>query len=176
MRGNARRQNISNKLASKPKMANLRHISNLCWLSSRRTGLRPLFSIQRFMSSRLRELGISLSSYPVLIYLYYASGSQGLEFTQTHLCKESGQDPGLISRSLKKLSEQGYVRIRANTEKLSSNLVSITNSGMKIAKEIEARIDQWEAECWDDLLTEKEKDCCLSVLQKVSLSILEEDD
>lgn len=129
---------------------------------------------QRFMSTRLRELGISLSSYPVLVYLYYASGNQGLEFTQTHLSKESGQDPGLLSRSLKRLSEQGYVRIRPNSKKLSSNLVSITKPGMEVAREIETRINQWETEYWDDLLTKREKDCCLSTLQNMSLKILNE--
>lgn len=80
----------------------------------------------------------------------------------------------IVSHSEEELRQKKVGMLASGSKKLSSNLVSITKSGMKVAAKIEERITQWETEYWDGLLTEKEKACCLSALQTMSQRILKE--
>lgn len=130
-------------------------------------------SFQRFMSRRLRKIGVSLSSYPVLLYLYYATKSNMGDFTQTYLAHETGQDKGLLSRNLQKLAEQGYVDISTSSSNRQSKLVNITDKGMKIGNEIREFVHEWEVEFWDDSIPAEEKEACLNAVQRMSSAILE---
>lgn len=133
------------------------------------------YSFQRFMSRKLRPIGVSLSSYPVLLYLYYAAKGKRGDFSQAHLVRETGQDKGLLSRNLQKLAEQGYIDISPSDSSRTSNLINITEQGMKIGKEIRDFVHEWEEEFWDDLLSAREKEACLKAVQTMSSAILASD-
>lgn len=127
------------------------------------------------MSRKLRSIGVSLSGYPVLLYLYYAAKSNMGDFTQMHLARETGQDKGLLSRSLQKLAQQGYIDISPSGDNRLSNLVNITNDGMEIGEKIHSFVWEWEKRFWSDTLSEDERTACLKAVQTMSSAILEED-
>ena len=133
------------------------------------------YSYQRFLAKRLRELEIGISYYPVLLYLYQmSSNSDAQEFSQAHLSRETAQDKGLLSRSLKKLLNHGYVSIRTNPENGSSSLVGITDSGMEVATKIAGFVDEWEHDYWDVAVDDEDKEACLKAIQAMSVRILED--
>ena len=100
---------------------------------------------RHFLAKKLPELGLGLSDYAHLLFLYHRRDELPQGASQTRLANEQLNDKAAVTRSVRKLENLGYVTVKPDEANSSRNLVSLTPAGAKAA----ARIDEWVYE-WEE--------------------------
>lgn len=104
---------------------------------------------QRYLSDVLKRNDLGFSDYPILLILFHAKNEGTLSLSQTDIANHNIQDKALVTRAVKKLSQQGLVTLALDPANRSRHLVSLTEQGYAKALAIDEAIYQWEQGIWD---------------------------
>ncbi len=112
---------------------------------------------QKYMISKMKELGIGYSGYNFLLYLEIHSGS-----SQKEMCE------ALAVRTMKRLEETGFI-IRKKSEKNGRCYeIHLTEKGADTVPKLRSFLFQWWSQV-TQCLTGEEKDILLSSLEKMAI-------
>ena len=116
---------------------------------------------QIFHNVQLKDLNISSSEFPFLLYLNASDG-----VTQETLVQFYGMDKGAVTRSIQSLEDKELVYRTKNTEDMRCNYIYLTQKAQLIMPELRSRVDRWSAYLKEDL-DENETDLLIKVLVKM---------
>lgn len=118
---------------------------------------------QKYMISKMEELGIGYSGYNFLLYLEIHSGS-----SQKEMCEALAVDEALAVRTMKRLEETGFI-IRKKSEKNGRCYeIHLTEKGAGTVPKLRTFLFQWWSQV-TQCLTGEEKDILLSSLEKMAV-------
>lgn len=118
---------------------------------------------QKYMISKMKELGIGYSGYNFLLYLEIHSGS-----SQKEMCEALAVDEALVVRTMKRLEETGFI-IRKKSEKNGRCYeIHLTEKGADTVPKLRTFLFQWWSQV-TQCLTGEEKDILLSSLEKMAV-------
>ena len=101
---------------------------------------------RHYLSSLLPDIGLSLSNYYIVLYLWHHQKSLPNGASQTQLSDNTLNDKAAVARGVKKLLELGYVDVASDPTNSSRNIVSLTNLGKSIGKQLNSWVLDWEEE------------------------------
>jgi DNA-binding MarR family transcriptional regulator len=116
---------------------------------------------QIFHNQQLKELNISSSEFPFLLYL---NASDGVK--QETLVQFYGMDKGAVTRSIQSLEDKGLVYRSKNKEDMRCNHIYLTPKANILMPELRSRVDRWSAYLKENL-DENEVDVLIKVLVKM---------
>lgn len=118
---------------------------------------------QKYMISKMKELGIGYSGYNFLLYLEIHSGS-----SQKEMGEALAVDEALAVRTMKRLEETGFI-IRKKSEKNGRCYeIHLTEKGAGTVPKLRTFLFQWWSQV-TQCLTGEEKDILLSSLEKMAV-------
>lgn len=118
---------------------------------------------QKYMISKMKELGIGYSGYNFLLYLEIHSGS-----SQKEMCEALAVDEALAVRTMKRLEETGFI-IRKKSEKNGRCYeIHLTEKREDTVPKLRTFLFQWWSQV-TQCLTGEEKDILLSSLEKMAV-------
>lgn len=125
------------------------------------TGITTCYKyIQRIKSAEMTEFGLKGTHVMCLFFLHH--NPQGL--TAAQLCQLCAEDKAAISRTISSLQEQGYL---TGGEKKYRASLFLTQTGLELARKIDAVIEQWV--CFGgDGLSEEERSAFYFALDRIS--------
>ena len=91
-----------------------------------------------FFKNRMAELGLNQSHHAVLITLYKGEG-----ISQEKLSKKLNVDKATVTRSIKKLIEDGFIERRQDVNDKRSYLLYVTEKGEEIRPDITSMFEEW---------------------------------
>lgn len=91
-----------------------------------------------FFKNRMAELGLNQSHHSVLITLYKDQG-----ISQEKLSRKLSVDKATVTRSIRKLVEDGFIERRQDKDDKRSYLLYVTEKGEQIKPDIEAMFRDW---------------------------------
>ena len=119
-----------------------------------------------FFKNRMAELGLHQSHHSVLITLYKEQG-----ISQEKLSRKLNVDKATVTRSIKKLLEDGFVERRLDKDDKRSYLLYVTEKGEEIRPDIEAMFREW-----NDIVLEgfsdEEVDQVVGYMKRISSNVL----
>lgn len=120
--------------------------------------------IQKIKSIEMTELG--LKGTHAMCVFYLNRHDKGLTASQlSSLCEE---DKAAVSRTLSELSEKGYINTnRDETKKKYRSVITLTEKGRELAKNVDVLIGQWVG-LGGDGLTNEERETFYFVLDKIA--------
>jgi DNA-binding MarR family transcriptional regulator len=116
---------------------------------------------QMFHNQQLKDLNISSSEFPFLLYLNATDG-----VTQETLVQFYGMDKGAVTRSIQSLEDKEFVYRAKNKEDMRCNHIYLTHKAKQIMPELRMRVDRWSAYLKEDL-DENEVDLLVKILVKM---------
>jgi len=116
---------------------------------------------QIFHNVQLKDLNVSSSEFPFLLYLNATDG-----VTQETLVQFYGMDKGAVTRSIQSLEDKELVYRTKNTDDMRCNYIYLTPKAKLIMPELRSRVDRWSAYLKQDL-DENEVDLLIKVLVKM---------
>lgn len=116
---------------------------------------------QMFHNQQLKDLNISASEFPFLMYLNSIDGVTQETFAQFY-----GMDKAAVTRTIQSLEEKELVYRAKNKEDLRCNHIYLTDKARLILPELKERVDRWSAYLKEGL-DEKEVEVVLSVLNRM---------
>lgn len=119
--------------------------------------------IQRIKSAEMTEFGLKGTHAMCLFFLHH--NQEGL--TAAQLCQLCAEDKAAISRTLATLQEKGY--IQSEKKKYRAKL-TLTECGLRIAKQVDTLIEQWVG-FGGDGLSEEERENFHHALQLISSNL-----
>ncbi|WP_297983489.1 MarR family transcriptional regulator [uncultured Methanobrevibacter sp.] len=99
-----------------------------------------------YMEKNLEEDDIQIGQIPILFVL-----KKHDKISQKELAEHLHYSEGLITRFIKKLEENMYIKRNVNPENKRENIISINPKGEKLVDEISEYKDKWEMEVFDFL-------------------------
>lgn len=119
-----------------------------------------------FFKNRMADIGLGQSHHGVLITLYKEQG-----ISQEALRRKLNIDKANVTRSVKKLIQDGFVERRQDPNDKRSYLLFVSEKGEKIRPEIESMFREW-----NDMLLEgfnqDEIDQLISYMTRISDNVL----
>ncbi len=92
--------------------------------------------VQRIKSAEMTEFGLKGTHVMCVFFLYHHP--EGL--TAAELCQLCAEDKAAISRTLATLQSKGYIQ---SGEKKYRAKITLTDSGVVLAKKVDTVIEQW---------------------------------
>lgn len=94
--------------------------------------------VQKIKNVEMAALGLKGKQVQCLFALFNLDDGASL----TALCELCGEDKGMMSRTLKELTEQGYVYVDEQKNKKYRNPVKLTQKGTEVANIVSVRISE----------------------------------
>lgn len=107
-------------------------------------------NFNEYLEKNLEEEDIKIGQIPILFVL-----KKHDKISQKELANHLYYSEGLITRFMKKLEENNYIKREINPENKRENIISINPKGKKLVDEISEYKDKWEREVFG-FLSEKE--------------------
>lgn len=104
---------------------------------------------QHYLSKQLKMLDLSTSDCSPLLHLYHYEEEAKEGMSQAQISEQTGIDKGLLTRSIKRLSSKGLVKVAENPRNRSGKLISLTKKGRGITAQVDAIVRAWEDEMLD---------------------------
>lgn len=123
--------------------------------------------IQKIKNEEMEALGFKGSQVQCLFSLYTDGAA-----TSTELCEICGEDKGMISRTIKELTEQGLVYIDKQGEQKYRNPIKLTEKGFEIADIIANKISEMLKRVSDGL-PNNDREILYNSLSHISKSLTE---
>ena len=101
---------------------------------------------QIFHNQNLKDLNISSSEFPFLLYLSDKNG-----VTQESVAQFYGMDKAAVTRILQSLEEKGFVLREKNKEDLRCNHIYLTDLATQTLPEIRTRVNLWSSYLNEDI-------------------------
>lgn len=115
-----------------------------------------------YLKKHLEEYNLKGYQVTMLFEIY-----KGKNLSQNDVGSNYNIDKGVISRTLKKLEEDGFISREIDKDNKRRNIVSLTQKGEEVVEEIIRIFEEWEDEIYQDIDIEKE--ILHEVLKKVAL-------
>lgn len=93
---------------------------------------------QIFHTHQLKDINISSSEFPFLLYL---NGNDGV--TQETLVNFYGMDKAAVTRSIQSLEKKELVYRAKNNDDLRCNHIYLTHKARQLMPELKQRVDRW---------------------------------
>lgn len=116
---------------------------------------------QMFHTQQLKDINISSSEFPFLLYL---SGNDGV--TQETLVNFYGMDKAAVTRSIQSLEEKELVYRAKNSNDLRCNHIHLTQKAHQLMPELRRRVNRWSDYLKEDL-DYKEVEQVIDILVKM---------
>ena len=116
---------------------------------------------QMFHNQQLKDINISSSEFPFLLYLNSIDGVTQETFAQFY-----GMDKAAVTRTIQSLEEKGFVYRAKNKEDLRCNHIYLTEQAKQILPELKMRVDRWSSYLKEGL-DEKEVEMVINVLNRM---------
>lgn len=116
---------------------------------------------QIFHNQQLKELNITSSEFPFLLYLNTSDG-----VTQETLVQYYGMDKGAVTRTIQSLEDKELVYRAKNKEDMRCNHIYLTPKAKLIMPDLRSRVDRWSAYLKEDL-DENEINLLIKILVKM---------
>lgn len=94
-------------------------------------------NIRKIKTEEMLEYNLKSPHVSCLYYLHKSNGS----LTSKQLCEVCDEDKAAISRSIEFLKERGYIDYNSQNEKKYKSPITLTETGVVVAKEIATKID-----------------------------------
>ena len=99
----------------------------------------------QYMSKHLKELGVSLSDYSAIVFLFHEMNNDNERVvTQALIADTVSQDRGLMSRTIRRLKNSGIVSVSNSSKNHSHHSIQLTEKGIEIGKVIHQKTVDWE--------------------------------
>lgn len=115
-----------------------------------------------YLKKHLKNFNLKGYQVTMLFEIY-----KGKNLSQNDIGSNYNIDKGVISRTLKKLEEDGFISREIDKDNRRRNIVSLTQKGEEVVEEIIKIFEEWESEIYQDIDIEKE--ILHEVLKKVAL-------
>lgn len=115
-----------------------------------------------YLNKHLKDFNLKGYQITMLFEIY-----KGKNLSQNEIGSNYNIDKGVISRTLKKLEEDGFISREIDKDNRRRNIVSLTPKGEEVIEEIIKIFEEWEDEIYQDI--DIEKDILHEVLKKVAL-------
>jgi len=119
-----------------------------------------------YFKERMAELGLSQSHHSVLLTLYRCEG-----VSQEQLSRKLNVDKATITRSIKKLTHDGFIRREQDEHDKRVYRLFLTEKSNTIKPDIEAMFREWNDIITEGLTTE-EFDEAFRLMEKISSNVL----
>jgi len=116
---------------------------------------------QMFHNQQLKDINISSSEFPFLLYLSSIDGVTQETFAQFY-----GMDKAAVTRTIQSLEEKGYVYRAKNKDDMRCNHIFLTENAKVILPELKLRVDRWSSYLKEGL-DEKEVETVLRILNQM---------
>lgn len=116
---------------------------------------------QMFHTQQLKDINISSSEFPFLLYLNSKDG-----VTQETLVTFYGMDKAAVTRSIQSLEEKELVYREKSKDDLRCNHIYLTDKSRKLMPELRQRVDRWSDYLREDLNSD-EVEQVINVLVKM---------
>lgn len=107
-------------------------------------------NIKRIKTEEMSEFNLRSPHVTCLYYLYKTGGT-----TAKELCDIGQEDKATISRSIEHLEKEGYIICKSSQKKKYNTMLTLTESGEKIAEKISEKIDKIIAYAGGNIPSEK---------------------
>lgn len=113
-------------------------------------------SYQQYLKKRLKNYGVGLSEYPVLIYLVHRDTPEA-RTSQSDIAQHQYRDPALITRATRSLADKGLINIDIDESNRTRHILSLTPDGREIAKMVDSLVWEWEEQAYADMTDDDRK-------------------
>ncbi|MDO5849815.1 MAG: MarR family transcriptional regulator [Methanobacteriaceae archaeon] len=115
-----------------------------------------------YLKKHLKDLDLKGYQITMLFEIY-----KGKNLSQHEIGSHYNIDKGVISRTLRKLEEDGLISREIDETNRRRNIVSLTKEGEKAIEEIINIFNKWEDEIYEDI--DIEKDVLHEVLKTIAI-------
>ena len=120
-----------------------------------------------FLKHHVEKYDITPGEHPIIMKLYHDSSK-----TQQEIAESFCITGGTVARTVRKLEEKKIIERTIDKNNRRQNLISLTEKGKKIAKEIKNIEKEWEnIVC--DFMSEEELDSFKKILHKITINSFE---
>lgn len=118
-----------------------------------------------YLKNHLKDLDLKGYQITMLFEIY-----KGKNISQHEIGSNYNIDKGVISRTLKKLEDDGFISREIDENNRRRNIVSLTKKGEEAVEEIINIFDQWESEIYEGI--DIEKDVLHEVLKTIAIKAI----
>lgn len=118
-----------------------------------------------YLKNHLKDLDLKGYQITMLFEVY-----KGKNISQHEIGSNYNIDKGVISRTLKKLEDDGFISREIDENNRRRNIVSLTKKGEEAVEEIINIFDQWESEIYEGI--DIEKDVLHEVLKTIAIKAI----
>lgn len=118
-----------------------------------------------YLKNHLKDLDLKGYQITMLFEVY-----KGKNISQHEIGSNYNIDKGVISRTLKKLEDDGFISRETDENNRRRNIVSLTKKGEEAVEEIINIFDQWESEIYEGI--DIEKDVLHEVLKTIAIKAI----
>ena len=118
-----------------------------------------------YLKNHLKDLDLKGYQITMLFEIY-----KGKNISQHEIGSNYNIDKGVISRTLKKLEDDGFISREIDENNRRRNIVSLTKKGEEAVEEIINIFNQWESEIYEDI--DIEKDVLHEVLKTIAIKAI----
>ena len=123
---------------------------------------------QRFLTARLRPVGVEVGQMPALMRVFQSPG-----ITQEQITYETGMDKGTVARSVQQLEANGLVRREVDPADRRVNHIYATAKARALEPEVQRALEELHrALCRG--LTEEEVAAAFGLLGRMKENLMEE--
>jgi DNA-binding MarR family transcriptional regulator len=119
-----------------------------------------------FFKNRMNEFGLHRSHHSVLFSLYKSEG-----ISQEKLSKMLNVDKATVTRTVKKLLENGLIERRQDESDKRAYLLFVTDKGKALKPKIETAFEAWDSIVLDGFTDEEIKQL-MSYMERISSNVL----
>lgn len=105
-----------------------------------------------YINRRLKDIGLTSGLYGILLCIYddYKSPK-----SQQDIAKRLNMNDGTIAKALRKLEDKNMIQRSPNPDNRRQNLISLTDTGLSIAKEFNNLDEKWEKDVFEGLTSDE---------------------
>ena len=118
-----------------------------------------------YLKNHLKDLDLKGYQITMLFEIY-----KGKNISQHEIGSNYNIDKGVISRTLKKLEDDGFISREIDENNRRRNIVSLTKKGEEAVEEIINIFNQWESEIYEGI--DIEKDVLHEVLKTIAIKAI----
>ena len=123
---------------------------------------------QRFLTRRLRPLGLEVGEFPALMQIYTRPG-----ITQEQISAETGMDKGTTARSVGQLEQMGLILREVDQVDRRVNHSYPSAEGLKLQPEFQAVADELRSVLYGGM-TSQEVQATARLLERMRKNMIEE--
>lgn len=118
-----------------------------------------------YLKNHLKDLDLKGYQITMLFEIY-----KGKNISQHEIGSNYNIDKGVISRTLKKLEDDGFISREIDENNRRRNIVSLTKKGEEAVEEIINIFNQWESKIYEGI--DIEKDVLHEVLKTIAIKAI----